>query len=111
MNKAIKQQWVEALRSGEYKQGRNRLRSEANEFCCLGVLCNLHALANPEFARRQRDPMSYGGDMKAPPTNVVRWAGLGGSTVIWAVAERNDGAGGYSKHSFAEIADYIEKNL
>lgn len=34
------EKWVEALRSGEYKQGKNRLRSNDDEFCCLGVLCD-----------------------------------------------------------------------
>ena len=45
MNKEVKQQWVAALRSGEYKQGKNALRrqyeGEDAEFCCLGVLCDL----------------------------------------------------------------------
>ena len=43
MNQDIKQKWVTALRSGEYKQGFCRLRGEANNFCCLGVLCDLAA--------------------------------------------------------------------
>lgn len=32
--------WIKALRSGEYKPGKLRLRRE-NTFCCLGVLCDL----------------------------------------------------------------------
>lgn len=40
MNKEIKQKWVEALRSGEYKQGKGTLRTN-NLFCCLGVLCDI----------------------------------------------------------------------
>jgi hypothetical protein len=40
MDKVIKRRWVEALRSGKYKQGKNRLNGK-DGFCCLGVLCDL----------------------------------------------------------------------
>lgn len=40
MNQKIKKKWIEALRSGKYKQGKTLLRS-ANKFCCLGVLCDI----------------------------------------------------------------------
>lgn len=36
----IMREWVRRLRSGGYKQGRSRLRLN-DEFCCLGVLCDL----------------------------------------------------------------------
>ena len=42
MNSQIKQLWLDALRSGEYKQKRRKLR-DTNSFCCLGVLCDLYA--------------------------------------------------------------------
>ena len=45
MNPEIKAKWVAALRSGEYKQAKGQLRI-GNSFCCLGVLCNLHAQAH-----------------------------------------------------------------
>ena len=38
INKELVEQWVEALRSGKYKQGRRTLRNRNDEFCCLGVL-------------------------------------------------------------------------
>lgn len=34
------QEWIDALRSGEYKQSRNRLQ-DANGYCCMGVACEL----------------------------------------------------------------------
>ena len=37
----IKQKWVAALRSGKYKQGIGYLRSTSDEYCCLGVLCDM----------------------------------------------------------------------
>ena len=33
--------WIAALRSGKYTQGRGELKSANNEYCCLGVLCEI----------------------------------------------------------------------
>jgi hypothetical protein len=41
MNKELIKRWVEALRSGKYQQGRLSLRNISNQFCCLGVLCDI----------------------------------------------------------------------
>lgn len=41
MNKELVRQWVEALRSGRYKQGRKALRNIDDSYCCLGVLCDI----------------------------------------------------------------------
>ena len=38
MTPELKAKWVEVLRSGEYEQGQETLRSYDNKFCCLGVL-------------------------------------------------------------------------
>lgn len=44
MNKEAKKKWVAALRSGEYQQTRDVLRAgNYRSYCCLGVLCDLHA--------------------------------------------------------------------
>lgn len=40
MDADIKKRWVEALRSGKYKQGRTFLKKR-DEWCCIGVLCDL----------------------------------------------------------------------
>lgn len=34
-------QWISALRSGKYKQGAGALRNSKDEFCCLGVACDI----------------------------------------------------------------------
>ena len=39
--KETRTKWLEALRSGDYKQGQIYLRNKENEFCCLGVLCDI----------------------------------------------------------------------
>ena len=33
------QKWIDALRSGKYKQGYSELQSDEEHFCCLGVAC------------------------------------------------------------------------
>lgn len=38
--KQVYELWIEALRSGKYKQARNTIK-RGDSFCCLGVLCDL----------------------------------------------------------------------
>ena len=41
LTKKVKKKWLEALRSGKYKQGKNELIKATNggfSYCCLGVL-------------------------------------------------------------------------
>jgi hypothetical protein len=45
MNQDLLKKWIQALRSGEYKQGRNFLNRE-DEFCASGVLCDVYAKEN-----------------------------------------------------------------
>lgn len=40
MNPEWKKKWVEALRSGKYKQGKEAL-CFGDKYCCLGVLCEI----------------------------------------------------------------------
>lgn len=45
ITKAEKQEWVQGLRSGNYKQGIGRLHmlvDNEHVYCCLGVRCDLH---------------------------------------------------------------------
>lgn len=39
----LTRKWLNALRSGEYKQGKGFLRSADGKFCCLGVAVNVMA--------------------------------------------------------------------
>lgn len=48
MKPALKKKWVDALLSGEYKQGKGVLQ-KSGRFCCLGVL------------RHANDPLDYRG--------------------------------------------------
>ena len=40
LTQEIKDKWIAALTSGEYKQGQGYLRL-GDTYCCLGVLCDL----------------------------------------------------------------------
>lgn len=73
MDQKIAERWVAALRSGKYKQGFGRLRSK-NRFCCLGVLCNLHAQAHPEIASKELRAGIYLHSAYYLPKAVRDWA-------------------------------------
>lgn len=88
MNPEIKAQWVAALRSGEYQQGKNyltRVTPEGDKHCCLGVLCDLAVKAGLDLAVTmcaEGSPSSlitlkaYDSCTGQLPGTVVRWAGL-----------------------------------
>lgn len=75
MKKRIKNKWIKALRSGDYKQTQGTLRDNVG-FCCLGVLCNIHAQEHPEIAAKEKDIGYYLGQSGHLPKEVVDWAGL-----------------------------------
>ncbi len=43
MDAKLKQQWIEALRSGKYSQAREALHTSKG-YCCLGVLCDISGI-------------------------------------------------------------------
>lgn len=132
MNPQIKQRWVEALRSGEYKQGRCALRSVGpdgdEQFCCLGVLADLAARDgidgwHPPEPGGELYRWRYGDDSfswtGALPTVVSEWAGTSNSNTLVRVPDPpfrdqpvdlitlNDSL----EWSFEQIADVIEEQL
>ena len=114
MNKRIKKLWVAALRSGEYKQGRRRLRSDVNTFCCFGVLCNIHAQEHPEIAAAQQTRRAYMGSYALPPEEVLLWAGLESfrADAVRIAGELNFLEAHNDRGvSFSQIADAIEEQL
>ena len=109
MDARIKALWIAALRSGEYKQGKHQLR-DGDSFCCLGVLCNIHAQEHPEIAAEQIDPDSYMGAFALLPFEVIGWAGLDTANPVIAglhMSLWNDIRGA----DFNKIADLIEQHL
>jgi hypothetical protein len=115
MDKAIKVQWVAALRSGQYAQGYQRLREE-DRFCCLGVLCDLAMQEERDYAWQEAYSrvrpgayavvgMNVDHDCLPPDGVYSRWAGMQRREVD-ELASMND-----QHYTFAMIADWIEAHL
>lgn len=123
--------WLLALRSGKYKQGGGFLKSMNNEFCCLGVACELAGLRSEQSNTGAYDfgdehsPISYRSYMPPVFANAfglngtlgefskkVRFPGLDYPFESLAAMNDNrllpDGRGDARPFSFNEIADYIE---
>ena len=120
MNPEVKKQWVEALRSGEYEQTDCALHDERG-FCCLGVLCDLHAKATGGKWDESHYERRYQGVAALLPPLVCEWAQLpyvshydpDGTDVditkenkTMRLATLNDDG-----VSFTKIADYIDECL
>jgi hypothetical protein len=132
MKPEIKAMWLDALRSGEYQQGQGVLRSENNEYCCLGVLCDLYQKQTGDMhwnshaekvADREVDgelahfySYDFGNEkigyyaFAMPPQEVFNWSGLYGDSTLkgedgkeYSLPEMNDGG-----KTFEEIAQLIE---
>lgn len=115
MDQDIKAWWCTELRSGKYQQTTTHL-SDNKGFCCLGVLCDLHARKhNAQWEQANRNRYSYLNRTHTPPCEVLRWAGLPISDPHVKIPSTN----GFnhltdindSGMSFSDIADVIEKHL
>ena len=83
MNPEVKAKWVEALRSGEYRQTKGYLHRNGGGFCCLGVLCDVAVKdgldIRTEVSRMyvgHRGYTSYAGETLTLPEPVAEWAGI-----------------------------------
>lgn len=111
MKQEIAIKWVEALRSGKYKQGRSYLTTSGSSFCCLGVLCDISCLSEWDSKDEYFDAS------QALPREVADWAGITdcnpdvpgmyteeeSQVPKLTLAEINDKGA-----SFSQIADIIE---
>lgn len=121
MDIQVKDKWIEALRSGEYIQGKNKLHSQYG-FCCLGVLCDI-AEKEGLIAKVSYDSVgSDGGDFQYflygentdedfLPTEVREWSGLEDTnpTVLEAGSEIRLSQLNDNGESFEYIANLIEE--
>jgi hypothetical protein len=117
MNQTVKTLWIDALRSGNYKQGVGCLYNpKENTYCSLGVLCHLHhiIIKNKGFDESGKYLERCG----VLPIEVIKWAGLEGKhKSTWndvdptvnkkCLTEIND----KEKKDFSYIANEIEKYL
>lgn len=105
----FKRKWVEALRSGKYKQGRGQLKDTQDQYCCLGVACIIVG-----YTKDQLDKCYIPKDFVLIPDK-LRGASYDSSTVK-VLSNMNDGQDPNTGKevpikSFSEIAYYIEQNL
>lgn len=112
MDARVKKLWVDALRSGEYKQADSRLRGESG-YCCLGVLCDIHAQETGGHWDGEETNHTYDGCATYLPKSVVAWADLRNddpdvtpNNKASQLSRLND-----TQVPFAEIADAIEASL
>lgn len=111
MDKELKAKWVAALRSGEYKQTTETLR-DGDGFCCLGVLLDLSKLGQWEQSSYEYwndgEKHSSEGDL-CSLRHVLKIP----ESVEMKLVEMNDGCTkkNFPRHSFEQIADYIEANV
>jgi hypothetical protein len=132
----FKKLWLEALRSDEYTQTKGNLR-DAGGHCCLGVACEVlmkHPDILPQFDMYWEAPtyldlkvykfkmapsnkakkdsvFDYDYSEQVLPTTLRVALGIHDTDVQGKLASMNDGTSGHRRHTFAEIADYIEEKL
>lgn len=112
MKKEVADKWIEALRSGKYKQGTGSLKTIHDEFCCLGVLCDISN--NGEFIgfiyKDKGGNDSYNFNNKTLSPLMRDWSGIKHPEGFLIqkgtyLSVLNDNG-----TSFSEIADIIEQN-
>ena len=131
MKREVKKLWLDALKSGEYKQGKGNLKltkaGKPDQHCCLGVLCEL-SITNQYPSSAWRDNRGSGrsegralaftlksdaedtGLTAFPPTPVMRWAGLTNEDAL-DLSVINDRTRTPENDNFADVIAEIEANL
>jgi hypothetical protein len=105
MDQNIKQKWIKALRSGDYKQGHRALYCIFNNeetYCCLGVLCIIQGVT-PEELHRLPDGIIT--------TEIGEYAAGLTPAECETLGSMNDGTPTTKPRSFEKIADYIERAI
>lgn len=109
MNQEFKKEWIEALRSGEYIQGKNVLkRLEDNVIvthCCLGVACELLKYKLELKEEVESGTSIFNGVYEYLPTKVAEFIDIAleqQENLAWM----ND-----EDYSFEQIATELEKDV
>ena len=108
MKKTVMTEWVKALRSGKFKQGKKLLKQTDHNgkvsHCCLGVLCEIY---NKKNKNKKLNFDNY----RFLPTKVMNWCGLStyegrfyDLTKSSSLTAMND-----EGKRFTTIANFIEK--
>ena len=123
MNNDVLKDWVEALRSDKYRQGKNFLNVNNEKFCCFGVLCEIgknkvvvekkaigDIINEDDEGNTIRIPLiGYDGYTCDLPNSIAELVGFDRRCrdVQRRLVHMNDD----NNNSFSEIADYIEEHL
>ena len=103
----LKEKWIEALRSGKYKQGSGLLSGFDGSYCCLGVLCEVMEI--PKHHSESVKGFVYGDDVAFFPYKYLDQSGLNDTTG----RPKGDGPSLLSMNdagvSFEKIASAIEQ--
>lgn len=109
--------WIKALRSGKYKQTTGRLHATPrDEDCDNGGYCCLGVFANTKDALTEKDGSSYFTVNEIMLSTHTLTVDKGVPHFLPRAlqdeyANLNDGASGGITHTFAQIADRIEKDF
>lgn len=116
MDKEVKVKWLEALRSGEYKQGKLALHDIGdNTYCCLGVLCETLYIPSDVkgiyYFHESEDPTEVEHDGKYYESQdhesiPGQFMGVSQQNINHLIEMNDDG-----NYSFKTIADWIELTL
>ena len=101
----FKEKWLTELRSGQYKQGKKLLRSLQDDYCCLGIACEI---VKPESGRHcdTKNAYEYENLYFSISDNMKKQTGLT-LDIEYILSSLND----YDNWTFPQIADWIEENL
>ena len=107
MNERAKTLWLEALRSGEYRQCSGSLVDQDGAMCVMGVLNAVYFKDVPDAPgiksweeKRHTDPLA-----------MQRWAGLGNWLQELALSGKWPMTINDAGTSFSELADMIEEQV
>jgi hypothetical protein len=113
---ASQQAWVDALRSGKYKQATYRLKDRlTNGFCCLGVLCEVSNQGffddNDSYVCDETlaDATQY--STQIVPKKVQDWIGLRSNMGAMGTTDSLTGLNDAEGLTFSQIADVIERRV
>lgn len=112
MNAELKAEWIAALRSGDYKQGKSFLKNDDGTFCCLGVLCDI--MEPDAFAFSEVDDDGFGYDLTHPMADSTLefiHGDFDGQTGLNFFMQEDLATKNDNGKTFVEIAAYIEENL
>lgn len=111
MNQEIKTRWLQALRSGQYKQAYGTLKrttAEGSSFCCLGVLCDVikeDLKIDWQPSTTYPNSKSFDGNTTILTSGICQYCQLEPDYTNHVITMNDN-----ERASFEQIADYIEAN-